>query len=229
VPKSLSDFQKKEMAQLFTSGSSLEDIANQYGLKTPTIKKHLKSLIGELEFNKILKLEVSKKFKEEEINQKNSIQSNFNNSTKKDVLSTSDNSQLQLGQDSSNDPYTSDENFYEIAPLKHNIDFEIRKDFTSKPIKEFIFPNNSYLIVDKNNELEIFQIKDFPEYSFLSEDDQKHKVIKLFSEKKDARTFCNKNQKIIKVPNGQVFILVTAFLIEKGICRIIFDENLISI
>ena len=229
MPKSLSDFQKKEMAQLFLSGTSLEDIVNQYGLKMPTIKKHLKSLLGDLEFNKILKLEVSKKFKVEEINQKNPIESNFNNSTKKDVLSTSVNSQLQLGQDSLNDPYTSDENFYEIAPLKHNIDFEIRKDFTSKPIKEFIFPNNSYLIVDKNNELEIFQIKDFPEYSFLSEDDQKNKVIKLFSDKKDARNFCNKNQKIIKVPNGQVFILVTAFLIEKGISRIIFDENLLSI
>ena len=100
---------------------------------------------------------------------------------------------------------------------------------TSKPLKEFIFPNDSYMIIDKNNELEIFQIEDFPEYSFLPDDDQKNKVIKLFSDKKIARTFCNKNQKIIKVPNGQVFILVASFLIEKGISRIIFDENLLSI
>ena len=55
MPKSLSDVQKKEMAQLFKSGFSLEDIVKQYGLKKPTIKKHLKTFLGESEFNKISK------------------------------------------------------------------------------------------------------------------------------------------------------------------------------
>ena len=41
------------MAQSFKSGSSLEDIVNRYGLKLPTIKKHLKFL-GEIESNAIL-------------------------------------------------------------------------------------------------------------------------------------------------------------------------------
>ena len=70
---------------------------------------------------------------------------------------------------------------------------------------------------------------DFPEYSFLPDDDQERRIIKLFSDKKAASAFCKKNQKIIKVPNGEVFSLVTSFLIDKGISRIIFDENLISI
>ena len=216
------------MAQLFMSGSSLEDIVNQYGLKMPTIKKHLKNMLGELEFNKIFKLGVSQELKIKEIKQKNSANTNFNDSKQNEVLS-SNSSQLNLEKTFANDPFAPYENFYEITPLKDTVDFEIRKDLTSKPLIEFRFPNNCYMIIDKDNELEIFQIEDFPEYSFLSEDDQKNKVIKLFSDKKVARTFCNKNQKIIKVPNGQVFILVTSFLIEKGISRIIFDENLLSI
>ena len=216
------------MAQLFMSGSSLEDIVNQYGLKMPTIKKHLKNMLGELEFNKIFKLGVSQELKIKEIKQKNSANTNFNDSKQNEVLS-SNSSQLNLEKTFANDPFAPYENFYEITPLKDTVDFEIRKDLTSKPLIEFRFPNNCYMIIDKDNELEIFQIEDFPEYSFLSEDDQKNKVIKLFSDKKVARTFCNKNQKIIKVPNGQVFILVTSFLIEKGISRIILDENLLSI
>ena len=44
----------------------------------PTIKKHLKSLLGEFEFNKIFELGVSQKLDKEEINKKISIQSNFN-------------------------------------------------------------------------------------------------------------------------------------------------------
>ena len=60
-------------------------------------------------------------------------------------------------------------------------------------------------------------------------DDQKRKIIKLFSDKKAANSFCKKNQKIIKVPNGEVFSLVSSFLIDKGISRIIFDDNLLSI
>ena len=71
-------------------------------------------------------------------------------------------------------------------------------------------------------------IRDFPEYNFLPEVDQKRKIIKLFSNKKTANSFCSKNQKVIKVPNGYVLNLASPYLIKKGISRIIFDNYLLS-
>ena len=62
----------------------------------PTIKKHLKSLLGEIEFNAILKLELTKEFKEKDINQKISIQSNFNDSNQNEVASTSKSDEFTL-------------------------------------------------------------------------------------------------------------------------------------
>ena len=119
--------------------------------------------------------------------------------------------------------------FYEILPMSEEIDFNSRKDLTSKPLRDFNFPNNTFMIVNNNIELEIKYIKDFPEFSFLSEADQICKTIKLFSEKKIANSLCSKNQKVIKVPNGEVFKLSANFLLEKGISKIILDEVLLSI
>ena len=55
-------------------------------------------------------------------------------------------------------------------------------------------PNNIYMIVDTNIELEIKYIRDFPEYSFLSDEDQKCKTIKLF-QMKLAKQVCSKSNK----------------------------------
>ena len=40
---------------------------------------------------------------------------------------------------------------------------------------------------------------------------------------------CNKDQKVIKVPNTDVFRIVAPILISRGISRIVTAENLISI
>ena len=44
-----------------------------------------------------------------------------------------------------------------------------------------------------------------------------------------AKSICNKDQKVIKVPNTNVFKLVTPFLISRGITRIISEDKLIAL
>jgi len=229
VPKILSDLQKKEMTELFKSGISFDELVNKYGLKKPTIKKHLKTLMGEDKYKETLQFEVRDETKESKIRNQVFSKSSSAYQDKPKVLLNNDIEEDNEEKNCLGDNYKSDENFYEIIPLKDNFDFQNRKDLTTVPLDDFTIPQNSFLVVDKNNELEIFYMRDFPEYGFLPDDDQKRRIIKLFSDKKAANTFCRKNQKIIKVPNGKVFSLVTSFLIEKGISRIIFDENLLSI
>ena len=119
--------------------------------------------------------------------------------------------------------------FVEISPLEQNFDFGVRKDLTSVPLEESSLPENIYMLVNGSTELEANLISDFPEYGFLSDSDQKRKVIRLFSDKKLAKSFTSKNQKLIKIPNGRIFYLASQFLKEKGITRIIFENNLLAI
>lgn len=189
----------------FKNGISFDQLSFKYGLKEITIKKHLKQLLTEKVFNKINNELKTKDLDGEE------NESLFNLKSKNSILEDKE------------------EMFYEIMPLSEEIDFYSRKDLTSKPLKDFNFPDNTFMIVNSNIELEIKYIKDFPEFSFLSEADQICKTIKLFSEKKIASSLCSKNQKVIKVPNGEVFKLSANFLLNKGISKIIFDEILISI
>lgn len=204
VPKIISDENKKNMIEDFKKGFNLEDLSIKYGLKELTIKKHLKKLLTEAEL----------KGSNKNISEKESI----TNNTEKVLNSKKDKSSIETK-----------EEFYEIIPLSEEIDFTARKDLATKSLKEFNLPNNTYMIINNKTELEIHLIRDFPEFSFLSENDQECKTIKLFSEKKIASSFCSKNQKIIKVPNGDVFKLSSPFLLKKGISRIIYDEYLLSI
>ena len=85
------------------------------------------------------------------------------------------------------------------------------------------------MVVDKNIELEIKYLKDYPEWEFLSENDLNRKTIEIFEDIKIAKSFCKKEQKVIKVPNTEVFRIVAPILIDKGISRIVSSNKLIAL
>ena len=85
------------------------------------------------------------------------------------------------------------------------------------------------MIVDKNIELEVKLLKDFPQWDFLPNRDLNRKTIEIFNDVKVAKRFCKKEQKVIKVPNTDVFRIAAPILISKGISRIVSSEQLIAI
>ena len=85
------------------------------------------------------------------------------------------------------------------------------------------------MIVDKKIELEIKLLKDFPEWGFLPTDDLNRKTIEIYFDMKNAKRFCGKEQKVIKVPNTKVFELVAPLLLSRGISRIVSDDLLIAL
>ena len=99
----------------------------------------------------------------------------------------------------------------------------------SVSLSEIDLPKQVYMIVDKKIELEIKSLNDYPEWRFLPIDDLNRKTIEIFSDLKVARRFCNKEQKVIKVPNSDVFRIASPFLIKRGISRIINADNLIAL
>ena len=85
------------------------------------------------------------------------------------------------------------------------------------------------MVVDKKIEFVIKLLKDYPEWQFLSQDELKRKTIEIFYDLKNAKRFCNKEQKVIKVPNTEVFKIVAPILLSKGISRIVSSEKLIAL
>lgn len=218
MPKKFSNEKKKEMVEDFKKGLNIKELSKKFSLTESTIKKHLKLLLGDISLNirnKALN-DISKSAKEKKYKNKE-------NSQNETLPSVSEN----INEKNEFENYG--ESFIEILPLSQEFDFNSRKDFASVPLTSDSLPKNLYMIVDSNIELETRHIKDFPDFDFLSESEKEKRVIKLFSDKKSATQNCDKSKKVIKIPDGKVFKLVAPILIRKGITRIIYEDNLLSI
>ena len=119
--------------------------------------------------------------------------------------------------------------FVEIAPLEFEIDNEPQNELSSISINEIDFPKTVYMIVDNKIELETKYLRDYPDWQFLSEKDLDRKTIEIHFDMKIAKRSCTKEQKLIKVPNSNVFKIAAPTLISKGISRIVSPNNLISL
>ena len=104
-----------------------------------------------------------------------------------------------------------------------------RQELSSVPISDLDLPKIVYMIVDKKIELEIKLLKDFPNWEFLPEDDLKRKTIEIFFDLNIAKKSCTKEQKVLKVPNTDVFRIVAPVLLSRGISRIVCAEHLIAL
>ena len=96
-------------------------------------------------------------------------------------------------------------------------------------MRDFQLPKLVYIIIERELEIKPKLLFDYPEWRFLSKDDLNRYVIEIFSDQKEAKKSCSKNQKLIKVPNPNVFLLASANLKLKGISRIIFGNNLLAL
>ena len=85
------------------------------------------------------------------------------------------------------------------------------------------------MIVDKKIELQTKLLKDYPEWQFLSKEELDRNTIQIFYDLKIAKRFCSKEEKVIKVPNTDVFKIVAPILISRGISRIVTSDKLISL
>ena len=221
MAKRLTEDQKKTLISTFKKGIKIEELSQRFNCSKLTIVRNLKKNLGESKYNEIItnnknlitdsrKLEKSKKFKSE-------INSAVSGNTSNNNLSKNESD------------FAPEDSFFEIVPLDYEIENLPRKELSSVPISEVDFPKVVYMIVDKKIELEIKLLKDFPEWDFLPLNDLNRKTIEIFFDLNIAKRSCNKEQKVLKVPNTDVFRIAAPILIEKGISRIVCAENLISL
>ena len=209
VPKKVSEKEKEEMVNGFLNGKTILELSEILNCSKTTISRHLKKHIGENKFkdlNKVngqkIQLEINKEAISDNFSQENGIQEK----------SSFENTSLN-------------ETFMEIAPLNYEIDNASQKDLSSVPICDVDLPNIVYMIVDEKIELEIKYLKEYVDWQFLSEEELKRKTIEIYLDLKIAKRNCKKQQKVIKVPNTDVFKIVAPILIKRGISRIVSQDN----
>ena len=214
------------MVDSFTKGETLDKLASAFNCTKLTISRNLKKIIGEEKYKELITDNniLNKSFHQKEKNI--SLEKVTQNKTKFDYEKSKSNrsSKNNLEQD-----FVKDESFMEITPLDFDIDSSFQKDFSSVQLLDVDLPKIVFLIVDKKVELEIKYLKDYPDWNFLSKDELKRKTIEIYSDIKIAKSFCNKDQKVIKVPNSEIFRIVAPILLSKGISRIINADQLIAL
>jgi hypothetical protein len=227
LTKRLTEKQKEEIVKSFKSGTAIDVLSEKYTCTISTIIRNLKKILGDSKYRKFLNTSKSIEGK------------STNNKNQKNILSKTNFDEISLVKDSNDHEvlnkniiasnFAQDDYFLEIAPIDYEIDNTSRKELSSVPISEVDLPKVVYMIVDKKIELEIKLLKDFPEWDFLPNDDLNRKTIEIFFDLNIAKRSCNKEQKVLKVPNTDVFRMAARFLVGKGISRIVCAKNLIAL
>ena len=220
LPKKISDDQKIKILDSFMNGLDLKELSELYGFSISTITRLLKIKLGNEKFKNIREsnktgLSVSKTSNTYSKNKKEYLSEIIN-------FSENDNNLVKNDKFESND-------FFEIVPLNNEIDLENQKELSSIPLEEVDFPKMIYMIVDNKIELIIKLLRDLPEWEFLPDADLNRKTIQIYFDLKNAKLNTSKDQRVIKVPNTNVFKIVSPLLLSRGISRIVTEDKLISI
>ena len=226
MTKRLTQKQKDKIIKSFFEGRTLDELSKEFNCTKLTISRNLKKHLGEKSYKEIIntnKMVKNNYYTELDLtNKKINRVSNINQ--KKEHLNND-----KFSEYDSNEELTKTNQFLELPPLGYEIDNFQQKDLSSTPINEIEFPKVVYMVVDKRIELETKLLKDFPEWQFLSQDDLNRKTFEIYYDLHIAKRDCGKDQKVIKVPNPEVFKIAAPILVARGITRIVSSQTLIAL
>ena len=214
MAKRLTETQKQEIIKNFTEGKTIDFLSQMFDCTKLTITRNLKRNLGEKFYKELTESNQSRT--QAPINKRNNRKKKSN---EKDIP---DHNVTEFD-------FQPTANFVEIAPLNDQIENLPRKELSSVPLMDIDFPSIVYMIVDRKIELETKLLRDYPEWEFLPNEDLDRECIEIYNDLKTAKRLCNKEQKVLKVPNTDVFKLVSHFLIARGISRIVYSEQLIAL
>ncbi len=228
MTKRLTEKQKEELVKSFKSGIAIDILSQKYNCTSTTIIRNLRKNLGELKYKEFFNKSKSSAEKSR-TNKNQKIDFNKTDFDGDDLIMKASNEPKNLNEDITSSNFAQIDAFFEIAPLDYEIDISSRKELSSVSLSEIDFPKNVYMVVDKKIELEIKLLKDFPEWDFLPHDDLNRKTIEIFFDLNLAKRSCKNEQKVLKVPNTDVFRIAAPVLLKKGISRIVCAKNLIAL
>lgn len=221
MAKRLSEKQKKIIVKCFIEDRAVDALAEEYDCTKSTIIRNLKKILGDEKYKEVID-------KSKTTNHSTNYKK-INHTFEKDNLPDEKITNELVKDNFIKEDFSSISPFTEIAPLNFEIESSVQKDLSSVPIHEVNLPSIVYMIVDKEIELEVKYLKEYPDWQFLAKDELNRKTIAIYYNLKVAKRFCKKEQKVIKVPNSNVFRIVSPLLQSRGITRIVSEDQLIAL
>lgn len=225
MSKRLSNSQKDEIIKGFINGKSLDELSEEFGYTKLTISRNLKKNLGDVKYANLRKKSNLVKKSKIKLGKFDKNHADLSTNERLNEKLTEENTIESFDENN----FLQSSSFIEIAPLDLKINNDTRKELSSISIDEIDFPEMVFMIIDKKTELETKLLKEYPEWHFLPEEDLNIKTIEIYSDLKNAKRNCKKDQKVIKVPNPNVFKIAAKIILSKGISRIISDKQLISL
>jgi len=119
--------------------------------------------------------------------------------------------------------------FHEVAILTGVTHVDSHEPVACQPIGPGVLPDSVYMLVDKVVELDPRPLSDFPELGTLDSSDQARQALCLYASPRSAKRQCGRNQRVIRVPDTNVFTLTTSYLVARGITRLVLEGALIAL
>ena len=228
MAKRLSDKQKEQLSQEFINGKNINDLVEKFNSTKLTISRYLKKNLGEKTYKSLIQKSKASKVlsTNEEISTVKENLNQVNNQVVEKNISRKEADEFNFLKEESD---FASNNFVEVVPLNYEIDNLTQKDLSSIPISDIDFPKIVFMIVDNKIELQTKTLNDYPNWQFLSKEELNRNTIEIFFDLKTAKRFCAKQQKVIKVPNTDVFRIVAPILKSRGISRIVTIDKLIAL
>lgn len=97
------------------------------------------------------------------------------------------------------------------------------------PFDQAVLPKVCYLVVDRTAELVTRPLKDFGELGQIPAHEVQSCTLPVFDNHRIARRFSHRNQRIIKVPNGNMLRSTSTQLSAKGITRLLINGRIYAL
>ena len=119
--------------------------------------------------------------------------------------------------------------FHEVAVLPVDLPQVNTQEVPCQPFVAGVLPETVYMLVDKTVELDPRPLSDFPELGVADPDEQALQALCLFTSPRTAKRQCGRSQRVIKVPDPQVFAITTRHLVARGITRLVVEGSLYAL
>ena len=125
---------------------------------------------------------------------------------------------------------TNDDNvFHEIAVLPVDLPQVTTQQVICRPFASELLPDSVYMLVDKTVELDPRPLSEFPELGLSDPSEQQRQALCLYASPRAAKRQCGRSQRVIKVPDTQVFEQTSSYLLARGITHLVVEGSLFAL
>jgi transposase-like protein len=96
-------------------------------------------------------------------------------------------------------------------------------------IHEALLPRTCYVVIDRMAELVTRPLKDFGDLGQIPGAEVQANTLPVFDNHRIARRFSHRAQRIVKVPNGNLFKKTNSHLVAKGITRLLVNGRIYAL